>query len=64
MAARQLGQAKAICLYQAYTGFPRSVEKLTHTGIAPGRFKVNLDDGLRCRFQANTHGMKAEQNFG
>jgi hypothetical protein len=60
MAARQFGQAHAVGFNQTYTGFLRALNELTHAGVSPGGFKINFNNGLRCRFEADTHGMETE----
>jgi hypothetical protein len=60
MAARQLGQAHAVGFNQTYTGFLRALDELTHARITPRGFKINFNNRLWCRFEADTHGMETE----
>jgi hypothetical protein len=47
MATRQLGKTHAIGLDEPYTRLLSSFYELSHSGIAPGGFKVDFNDGLR-----------------
>jgi hypothetical protein len=64
MAARQLGQAHAVSLYQPDTSLLSAFNELAHASIAAGGFKIDFDNRLRCCFQTNTDRMETEKNFG
>jgi hypothetical protein len=50
MAARQLGQAHAVSLYEPDTGFLSAFDELPHAGITAGGFKIDFDNRLRSSF--------------
>jgi hypothetical protein len=44
MTASKLGQAHTVSLYQPDAGFLCAFHELTHSGIAPGGFKVDFNN--------------------
>ena len=64
MATAEFGQAHAVGFDQPDAGFLHFVEKLAHARIAACGFEINFDDGTRSGFQADAHGVKAEQYLG
>ncbi len=64
VAPTHLGQAQAVGLDQADPGLFDLVDELPHARVTSRGLKVNFNNGLGCSFQAHTHRVKAEQDFG
>ena len=64
VAAAHFGQAQAVGLDQAHTGFAGAIKELAHAGVAARGVKKNFKDGLGRGFEPHADGMKTEKNFG